>query len=129
MMTFVLLVWMAGPKAGNVPVRIDEYRTIEACEAAGRAWTVDFDRPRRHNTARGFAVCLPGDGRHDATTTIVLLVWLEDNFAAHVPARVDEYRTIEACEAAGRAWIGAFDDAPRWRRAAVQWVCLSGEPR
>ena len=120
MTTFVLLVWMAGPGAGNVPARVDEYRTIEACEAAGRAWTVaDNPHPRR------YWVCLPGDGRHGAMTTSVLLVWLEDPKAAHVPARVDEYRTIEACEAAGRAWTVAFDN-PR-RRAAAQWACLPGE--
>ena len=60
MTTFVLMVWLTGPGAGNAPARVDEYRTIEACEAAGLAWKSYIDTHRWHNAAQW--ACLPGEG-------------------------------------------------------------------
>ena len=61
-------------------------------------------------------------------TTYVLMVWLAllSGGVSTGMARVDEYRTMEACEAAGRAWQRMMSSARRdaW---IVDWGCLPGE--
>ena len=70
-------------------------------------------------------------------TTYVLMVWLSvpwfDSAPAPAPARVDEYRTLEACEAAGQFWEAYFNPPapmnphPRFWGYLPVWACLPGE--
>ena len=91
-------------------------------------------RRRRSGSARLDGGGRRGAGRYlrdrgeGAMTTYVLMVWFAIRVdTGYVPARVDEYSTLEACEAAGEVWAGAF--VGPWDTKPGRWFCLPGEGR